>query len=514
MLRDLNNCEMDIRGRVCIIGSGVGGGTLAKKLAEKNREFIIIEAGEMRGNSEIIQKDHAGRDFKMETTTSIQLGGTTNLWHGVLSPLDEIDFQKRSWIPYSGWPINPDDLEPFYKEASSLFGVPDYANYEEDNLPEELKNKLGELSFDRGYLVNKIFQQHLPPLNFRDVIHDLVKKSDRMHCFYNAAALELVPGINGGKITKLVVANKNGRKIDIYSDIFICCTGALETPRLLLNSRSVAENGIGNKHGNVGRFLMDHPMGNLCQIKFKRPGKAQIYSDIKYMKNIKIKSGLELSEDYQKSMKLPNHNFFFRPSFVEGIDNETEKIKLSLLAIKGGGVTVSDLFKVLTNLNVIRQILTYKLTLNVRYKFADLFFVTEQIPNPDSRVTLSDKKDKFGYPVARINWQLVPEDILSIKKWFDLLHSTLISENDYTFTHSTEDFDWDNILTTAIHHVGTARMSSTEREGVVDSNMKVYGTTNLYVSDGSVFTTSGNVNSSLTISALSCKLASHLDRIL
>lgn len=513
MLIDLNNYKKDIRTRICIIGSGVGGGTLAKKLSEKNHEFIIVEAGAIRGNSEIIQKDHAGRDFKMKTTTSIQLGGTTNLWHGVLSPLDKIDFQERSWIPHSGWPIDQDDLEPFYKEASSLLGVPGYTNYDVDSLPDELAIKLEELSFNRSYLVNKLFQQHLPPLNFRDVIRDLTKKSDKMHCYYNAAALELIQSDDGEDVKKLVVANKNGRKLDIYADIFICCAGALETPRLLLNSRSVSENGIGNKYGNVGRFLMDHPMGNLCQVKFKRPIKAQIYSDIKY-NNIKIKSGLELNEDHQESMKLPNHNFFFRPSFVEGIDNETEKIKLSLLAIKGGGVTASDLFKVLINLNVIRQILVYKLTLNVAYKFADLFFVTEQIPNPDSRVTLSDKKDNFGYPVAKVNWHLVSEDISGMKKWFDLLHSTLISGNDYTFTHSTEDFDWDNILTTAIHHVGTARMSSTERDGVVDSDLKVYGTNNLYISDGSVFTTSGNVNSSLTISALACKLACYIDRIL
>ena len=125
MLIDTNTIEGRISSKICIIGSGVGGGTLAKKLSDNNIDFIIVEAGGLKGNSNIVKKEHVGRDFGMKTTTSIQVGGTSNLWHGVLSPLDEIDFEAREWIPHSGWPISKSDLDPYYLQAEQLFGTKD-----------------------------------------------------------------------------------------------------------------------------------------------------------------------------------------------------------------------------------------------------------------------------------------------------------------------------------------------------------------------------------------------------
>lgn len=258
---------------------------------------------------------------------------------------------------------------------------------------------------------------------------------------------------------------------------------------------------------------MDHPMGNLCQMEFLKPAKYPIYSDTKYSPNMKIKTGLELEDEKQKELKLPNHNFYLRPSFKKGIDNESEKVKLSLLAFKDGGVTLKDVIRVLTNPNVVMQIIAYKFSLNVTFKYADLFFVTEQIPNEKSYVVLSDKKDKWGYQKAMVNWQVSKEDIESMKVWFELLLTKLFPKEHYKFTHTLKDFNWEEIFTSAIHHVGTCRMAENKENGVVDKNLKVFDTTNLYVCDGSIFTTAGNVNNGLTISAFACRLADHLESL-
>jgi choline dehydrogenase-like flavoprotein len=99
-----------------------------------------------------------------------------------------------------------------------------------------------------------------------------------------------------------------------------------------------------------------------------------------------------------------------------------------------------------------------------------------------------------------------------MQKVFSLLRSKAFPDGYVEFTHSPQDLDWENTFTSAAHHVGTARMSDSEKTGVVDKNLKVFGIKNLYVCDGSVFSTSGNVNSSFTISALACRLADHLIR--
>ncbi len=503
--------EKDFSTNVCIIGSGIGGGTLIKKLSDKGEDFIVIEAGGLKRQkrSDVIM-DNIGLDFGIRNTRAIMLGGTSNLWHGVLSTLDSIDFEKRSWIPHSGWPIKLNDLMPYYMEASELFGVEKYKDFKLNTLSGDLKKNLKIMSFDRKWLKNKIFQQPLPPLNFKNLIKSIVKNSSQQHCLYNAVALELITDEYGKKVQKLLVGVPGGKTFFVIARQFVICAGALETPRILLNSSKVNFNGLGNEGDNVGRYLMDHPMGNLCQVEFRRKHKAPIYSDIKYSKQMKIRTGLELNDEMQRKYQLPNHNTFMRVSFVKGIHDETEKVKLSLLAFRDGGVSFKDVWKVITNFNVSMQILAYKFSLNVTYKYADLFFVTEQIPNPNSRVTLSIKKDRFGYPIAKVNWQITDRDLGTMKKWYKLLREIMLSEDDYIFTHKIDDLDWENIFTSAAHHVGTAKMAENVKEGVVDKNLKVFDVENLFICDGSVFSTSGNVNNGLTISALACRLAQHL----
>ncbi len=159
------------------------------------------------------------------------------------------------------------------------------------------------------------------------------------------------------------------------------------------------------------------------------------------------------------------------------------------------------------------QILAYKFSLNVTFKYADLFFVTEQIPNPNSNVTLSEKKDKWGYPISKVNWQVMDEDIKTMKVWFELLLTKLFPKEHYKFTHTLNDFNWEEIFTSAIHHVGTCRMGKDKSEGAIDKDLKVFDVDNLYVCDGSIFTTAGNVNNGLTICAFACRLAKHLENI-
>ncbi len=498
-----NNLKQDTKTKFCIIGSGIGGGTLAKKLAEKNEDFIIIEAGEWEGNSSNVEYENIGLDFGVRSTTTIEIGGTSNLWHGVLAPLDKIDFEKREWISKSGWPITFDDLKPYYKEAGEVLNVEKFAYFKKDGLNDELKQQLDNLPFNREYMKNKLFQQPLPPVNFKDVVKNICQNSQKQHLYYNTTALELIH--ENGKVKKLKVGNSDGRFSYVEAEYLIVCSGALETPRLLLNSSI--------KNDNIGKYLMDHPMGNLCQLEFLKPAKYPIYSDTKYSPHMKIKTGLELKDEKQKKLKLPNHNFYLRPSFKKGIDNESEKVKLSLLAFKDGGVTLKDIIRVLINPNVVMQIIAYKFSLNVTFKYADLFFVTEQIPNENSYVGLSNKKDKWGYSKALVNWQVSKEDIESMKVWFELLLTKLFPNEQYKFTHILKDFNWEEIFTSAIHHVGTCRMAENEKEGVVDNNLKVFGMENLYICDGSVFTTAGNVNNGLTISAFACRLAKHLESI-
>ena len=166
---------------------------------------------------------------------------------------------------------------------------------------------------------------------------------------------------------------------------------------------------------------MDHPMSSLCQVQPMYKQKTHIYSAIKYTPTVVIKTGLELRDNIQKNLKLPNHAFYMRPSFAKGVNNGHRKIKLSLLTFKDGGVTFKDIWNVITSFNVIFQLLLYKFSLNTTYKYVDLFFVAEQTPTFNSKVSLSNKLDKWGYPISKVNWQVSTKDKKYMNQWYEII---------------------------------------------------------------------------------------------
>jgi choline dehydrogenase-like flavoprotein len=144
----------------------------------------------------------------------------------------------------------------------------------------------------------------------------------------------------------------------------------------------------------------------------------------------------------------------------------------------------------------------------------------EQAPNPDSRVTLSGKLDGFGNPRADLHWRTNDQDKHTLRVMARVLASTLERQDLGTFRAEPwlDDPDpaWPvdptvgNHPIGGYHHMGTTRMASSPEHGVTDKNCQVFGYSNLFVAGSSVFTTAGWANPTLTILALSHRLAGHL----
>jgi choline dehydrogenase-like flavoprotein len=158
-----------------------------------------------------------------------------------------------------------------------------------------------------------------------------------------------------------------------------------------------------------------------------------------------------------------------------------------------------------------------------------LITIAQQAPNPDSRVTLSDERDRFGQRKARLNWELSDLDKRSVLRLNQLFDEELRRAG----TGRLRISDWmkdgkawrpDAPPNPARvwfrdarmrfygvwHHMGTTRMADNPKRGVCDANCRVYGVDNLYVAGASVFPTVGAAPPTLTIVALAVRLADHL----
>ena len=142
----------------------------------------------------------------------------------------------------------------------------------------------------------------------------------------------------------------------------------------------------------------------------------------------------------------------------------------------------------------------------------ELEFHAEQAPNPDSRLTLAAQRDQLGMPRLKVDWRVTELDLESLKRSYALLAGELQKSG-----AGRLDYDPENLVVRAKkhgivggHHIGTARMSVDERDGVVDPACQVHGIDNLFVASAAVFPSSGQANPTLTLIALALRLADHL----
>ncbi|MBT3240800.1 MAG: hypothetical protein HN357_07885 [Chloroflexi bacterium] len=174
---------------------------------------------------------------------------------------------------------------------------------------------------------------------------------------------------------------------------------------------------------------------------------------------------------------------------------------------------IKNIFIILKNFGGFIQYLTQIMTsYRKNNDWVGIHSQFEQVPNPESRITLSSRKNEIGQPNIIIDWQLTSQDFENM----NIYHTKLKQSFDKMglpfklFPIEFENGGYPNRLISGKHHMGTTRMNIDPKLGVVDENCKVHSISNLYISSSSVFPTSGQANPTMTIVALALKLADHI----
>ena len=486
---------------LCVVGTGPSSFFLVKKflLLNPKSKVLVLEAGLKKFDnlSSLSGRNSIGVDFKLSPTINIGFGGTSQLWHNVLAPLDEEDFQGHSWIPNSGWPITFKDLEPHYEEVAKFFGFP----YEIFKKPHKFCNFLEEkksITFDSNIFDHKVFIHPSKYLRTSNSFNSLQKSYPNLEISKGVIALKFES--SKGKNILVAFERKSGKSLKISSKKYVLCCGALNNPEILFNSDHIRK-----ALPQIGNFLMDHPMGNFFQYKYEKPKTAKIYSGIKVKQGISMKIALKLNYRLKEKYGLANSSFYLRPSFSEGFNNHSEDLKNKLLTVRSKlkkfKFPFSEGIALMKDINIVAQIIQYKTGLLSKHSLTECMFVTEQRPSSLSKVFLTEKKNEFGNLKTEVNWQLSQDDInevMNLKKFID---QNIMIDNRGSSTYQASSNQWKNRLASAAHHLGTLRMSKDANTGCVDRNLKLHGFQDIFVCDGSVFPTSGNANPTMTCMA-------------
>lgn len=479
---------------VCIVGSGPAGTVLGTTLVRRGMRVLILESGRGlhawftdRSIRSLARYDFTGdTDYPLSRTTSRVLGGNSNFWTGRCERFHPSDFERHAYTPPENpWPITYADLDSYYDQAERLLRVrggprSGFAPPRRASLPLPPSPDISFLKH-LGSVLGVTFEESATAtptktLRIFKVQREILPAflgSERITLVMGASVTRLLAGPDGC-ITGAEVKGFDGTTKVARARCFVVSCGGIESPRLLLLSSSERfPNGVGNTHDRVGRGFNEHPnvsfTGTIPHSWGTLAPTNKIARTHQYYSAFRAEGLGSVLPVIRQAWVLPNHIAKFRlanlpRTFVSGMG----RVFRAPLFVGAG---------------------------------------TEMSISPANRVTLSrTQTDLFGSPIAHLIMNYSEDDrrLLDrarglLRGWLSRLQVAGVRELEVAWSR---------------HHQGACRMGRSPATSVVDANLRVHETPNLYVCGSEVFVTGGAMQPSLTIVALALRLADHLaDRL-
>ena len=509
--------ELNDASVVVIVGSGAGGGTLANELAQKGIKVVCLEAGSRVETEDFINNEwesfsqiawldkrttsgswRVAKDFAGLPAWIVKsVGGSTTHWAGA-----SLRFQEHEWqaaTTYGAlaganlldWPIGHAEMAPWYDMAEKKMGttgtngiprLPGNNNYK---VLEAGAKKLGYKEVHTGNMsinseprdgrgscqqIGFCFQGCKSGAKWSTLVAELPKgeATGNLEVRPNSHVLKIEHD-DTGKVTGVVYADKEGVQHQQKARVVCVAGNTIESPRLLLNSASSKyPDGLANSSGQVGKNYMRHVTGSVYA-SFEKPV---------YMYRGTTMAGIIRDEARNDGSR----------GFIAGYEMETLSLGLPFMAafLNPGGWGRD-----------------FTAAMDTYDHMAGMWIVGEDMPQETNRVTLhATEKDQHGMPVPNVHFDDHPNDVAmrehAYKQGFAVYEAA-----GATKSHRTPPYP-------STHNLGTNRMSEKAKDGVVNKQGQTHDIANLFVSDGSQFTTGAAENPTLTIVALACRQAAFI----
>ena len=457
--------------KVCIIGTGPAGMAIALQLAQAHIPVVMLEAGsdEITAESQEFYQGNVEGDyyFDLDVTRIRLLGGCSNHWAGWCRVLDAHDFEKRAWIPDSGWPITRRDLEPYLDLVHTMLDLVPFR----PNMP---------VSDDIDWV--QLIKS--PAVHVGEKYRADLEASMLIAVVMNTMATDLSG--DGQRVTSANLWSQGKVAGAIDAEHFVTCTGGLENSRLLLWSNQKTNGAVVPHAAALGKYWMEHP-------QFE-PAVALLFDE----------SAFEWDAQGEA---------FFSPTAtaMERLGIMNFGARLIRKPYRGVRGLVADLACYAPDTS---EWVASGLGAHLRCA-AQIYLGWEQSPVESNQITLSpDETDAAGVPRIVLHWKKGELERRTMVEGLRLFGETLAAKDlgrlrfeDWVLNN--ENYP-DNQEIAGHHHMGGTRMGTDPLKSVVDVNCKVHGMENLWVGGSSVFTTAGQCNPTTTLTSLALRLGDHL----
>ena len=501
----------DLFADVAIVGAGAAGIALAVELARLGKTTLLLEGGGAAPESvsqDVFRTELSGLHHRgVHEGRSRVYGGTTTQWGGQILELEAADFEAHPWIPGSGWPFPKAELTRHYQRALEMEGLS--GALRKDG---EVWQGLGENPPPLEGL-DLYLSRWCPEPNFADLHRHTLESDPRVQVWLHANVVELL--MAEGVATGLRCRTLEGTEAIFRAKRFVFAMGTIESSRFFLQPR--AEGRLPwNESGLLGRHFQDHIDSDAAILRPKSARAFHQIFDSIFLRGFKYNPKLRLARETQaEAQSLIAGATVFSVSSIDEALAEVKSTAKHMLRGRLGELSAAQLGRLVRHAPLVaRQTLRYALQHRSYHPAGAevrLRVHCEQEPNSGSTISLSEERDSLHLLRPRLDWRISELELRTIRLFVETARQGLASlaevvphpdlaDSDRFVAHCQDGY----------HHMGGMRMNASPRAGVVDPDLRLHHTRNVYVCSGAVFPSSGFSNPTHTLLALAMRLAAHL----
>lgn len=515
---------------ICVVGAGPVGLALAFKLEELGLCVTLVEMGGDDDAAEVAAGDielENGHHARSRAISRPGIGGASALWGGRCVAFDDLDFEKRDHVPFSGWPISHEVLRPHYAGALEFLNCSRH------------EPALEDIGVADDTVATVALERWSKQPNLGPVYSERLKSSRRIRVL-NGAVTRIVLDAAGRQVESLE-ASHLGKKVEVRAKAFVLAGGGLENARLLLSLHHDRPQLFAGPNSPLGRFYQGHLTGYIAVLQLDKPELARHFAFQLDDQGYNFRRRFQIAPRVQMEESLLNCVFWLDALSIADPIHGSGAFSLIYLFLKAFGLyrhlsnglaptargsknidrrqhwqnirndqrLAGDIVACVRTL-LGRRISRWRTLINPKGRYL-LRYHAEQVPNPESRVSL---RPQSGGGALVVDYRVVEQDLASVLKSHEILDGWLrrngLGRLEYLYDAEARRQAVLNQAFDGYHQIGLTRMAASPADGVVDEDCRVHGLSNLYLAGSCLFSTGGHANPTLPAVALALRLAEHL----
>lgn len=515
------DARVSLRAPICIIGAGMAGLTIARRLAKAGRRVVVLESGGGAFDQSVHDlnelEDISGRYTRAMTGHYRGLGGSSTRWGGRMLPISIDETRERPTPGLPEWPFAVDDLQRYHREIEAMFGIDD-GPFDEAALAGLDEDHIVPVS-DPDFVARMAKWPKLRRCNLAHILGGELRAASNVEIWLNATVCDFELDRESGRLTSVTAHNSAGRELTVRADRFVVTAGTIETTRLLLWLKAQSD-GRALSTPALGRYLQDHINVRIARVSRRDSAFSNRFCAYRFRNGTRRSLHLELTPAAQNREQVASAFAYFTMDFA---GTALDVVKKAARSLQTGDFSIGHMGGIVRQLPFMARMTWWRYARQQLYLPADvpvhIEICAEQFPDQRNAITLSVQRDALGLPRAAVQWSPLAADERTLRAAAQCL-ARYWSRNE--LNHRLP-LDWiapcrdpagciSDAAVDYAHPSGSARMGTDPAVSVVDPDLVCHDVRNLSVMSAAVFPSAGSANPTFTLLALALRHADYLSQ--